>query len=344
MEIMATGETLRQLVASHTAGNEEAFRAAVLRLIAEEQQRQHHALARELERILGTESEHHPGTEVSRRFQELPRDRERQTLLLELRTPHRYLDEIVLDNETRESLLEAIEEYRHEETLRAYGLRPKNKLLFFGPPGCGKTVTAEAMATELGLPLLYTRFDGIVSSYLGETAANLRRVFEYAARGRLVLFFDEFDAVGKSRDDMGENGELKRVVNSFLQLLDSFQSTSYFIAATNHESLLDNALWRRFDDVVYFGPPNEQQAYQLIERKLAGYPHKGVSLAKFATRVVGLSYADIEHVCTEAIKRCILDSKDTLNSSALSHALVRYRHRLSRSMPKAQNPASPPPS
>lgn len=327
---MATGETLRQLVASHQSRNEEAFRSAVLRLIAEEQQRQHHSLARELERLLALEAEARPGMEVSRQFQELPRDRERQTLLLEVRNPQKYLPDVVLDVETRESLSEAIEEYRKEDILRAYGLKPKSKFLFFGPPGCGKTICAEVFAAEIGLPLLYTRFDGLVSSYLGETAANLRRVFEYATRGQWVLFFDEFDAIGKSREDSTEHGELKRVVNSFLQLLDSFHSTSYFIAATNHETLLDNALWRRFDDVLYFGLPNEGQARQLIERKLAGYPHPRVNLTRFAARLSGLSYADIEHICTEAIKRSILDGKDSLDSTTLNQTLTRFSHRLRR--------------
>lgn len=327
---MATGETLRQLVASHQVRNDEAFRAAVLRLISEEQQRHHHALARELERLLAVESEVRPGLEVTQQFQELPRDRERQTLLLEVRSPQRYLADVVLDDETRQSLLEAIEEYRRDDLLRAYGLRPKSRLLFYGPPGCGKTICAEVFATEIGLPLLYTRFDGLVSSYLGETAANLRRVFDYAARGHWVLFFDEFDAIGKSRDDTGEHGELKRVVNSFLQLLDTFHTTSYFIAATNHEGLLDSALWRRFDDVLYFGPPSQSQALQLVERRLAAYPHPRVNLARFVTHLVGLSYADIEHVCTEAIKRSILDGKEALDSIALKQALNRYRHRLRR--------------
>lgn len=344
-ELVATGETLRQLVASHTSRNDEAFRAAVLRLIAEEQQRQHHALARELERLLSVESETHPGMQVGRQFQELPRDRERQTLLLEVRTPHRYLSEVVLDEETRQALQEAIEEYQNEDVLRSYGLKPKNRLLFFGPPGCGKTLCAEIFATELGLPLLYTRFDGLVSSFLGETAANLRRVFEYAARGTWVLFFDEFDAIGKSRDELGESGELKRVVNSFLQILDSFQSPSYFVAATNHETLLDNALWRRFDDILYFGPPNRQQAMELIRQKLSGYPHPKVNISRLADQVQGFSYADIEHVCTEAIKRCILSGMKELDNATLKSTLIRHRHRVSRfTTHHAEAPGAPAPT
>lgn len=327
---MATGETLRKLVASHQMRNDEAFRAAVLRLIAEEQQRQHHALARELERLIALDSAAHPGMQVSRNFQELPRDRERQSLLLEVRQPQRSLKDIVLDAETRDSIEEVIAECHHADLLQSYGLKPKNKILFFGPPGCGKTLCAEVLSSELGLPLLYTRFDGLVSSYLGETAANLRRVFEYAAHGRWVLLFDEFDAIGKSRADLGEQGELKRVVNSFLQMLDSFTSTSYFIAATNHESLLDSALWRRFDDVVYFGLPSRDQARTYIDRKLSSFPHSRINTKQVAGAVAGLSYADIELVCTGAVKRCILDGKDALDPATLSQTLVRVRHRLSR--------------
>lgn len=327
---MATGDTLKKLVASYQTRNDDAFRGAVLRLIAEERQRNHHALAHELERLLELDSGGRENTQLARGMKEIPRDRERQTLLIEVRTPHRTLTEVVLDDETRTSLEETIDEYRHEEILRSYGLKPKSKLLFYGPPGNGKTLCAEVFANELGLPLLYARFDGLVSSYLGETAANLRKVFDYASIGRWVLFFDEFDAVGRSRDDLGEHGELKRVVNSFLQLLDSFTTASFFIAATNHESLLDTALWRRFDDVVYFGPPDRARAYVFIESKLSAFRHPRINLERFASEVSGLSYADIEHICTEAIKRCILNGADMLDTATLTNTLNRFRRRLQR--------------
>ena len=128
----------------------------------------------------------------------------------------------------------------------------RRRVLMFGPPGSGKTSAAEGLAAELGIPLVVVRLDSLISSYLGETASNLRRVVDYAARAPFVVLFDEFDAIGRNRDDPQEHGELKRVVNAFLQMIEAYSGTSLLLAATNHEQLLDPALWRRFDDVIEF--------------------------------------------------------------------------------------------
>jgi SpoVK/Ycf46/Vps4 family AAA+-type ATPase len=178
------------------------------------------------------------------------------------------------------------------------------------------------------LPLLYTHFDAVVSSYLGETASNIRKVFEYASRGSWVVFFDEFDAIGKSRDDPTEHGELKRVVNSFLQLLDGFHSESIVIAATNHEALLDSALWRRFDEVIFFGPPSREQIEPLLELKLRPLRHSNVKLSRFVPKLAGLTHADVERICRDAMKTCLMDGEANLSSEALSGAIERQRRRL----------------
>ena len=203
-----------------------------------------------------------------RSFEGLPRDRARGSDLVEIRSPDHYLGDILLQQDVEEQVRRVLKEYRASALLQTHGLQPQRKLLFCGPPGCGKTLCAEVLADELGLPLVYTRFDAIISSYLGETAANLRQVFDFCSRGSWIVLFDEFDAIGKSRDDVTEHGELKRVVNTFLQLMDSFQSESILIAATNHEGLLDNALWRRFDDVLYFDKPATSQISGLMALKL----------------------------------------------------------------------------
>jgi SpoVK/Ycf46/Vps4 family AAA+-type ATPase len=200
--------------------------------------------------------------------------------------------------------------------------------LFCGPPGCGKTVTAEAIAGELGLPLIYARFDSVISSYLGRTSANLRSIFDFALQGSYVILFDEFDAVGKSRNDMGDHGELKRVVNSFLQLLDSFESDNILIAATNHESLLDSALWRRFDEVLFFDLPTKEQIAELIRMKLAGFPHTPIGKnQEVIDLMVGFSHADVERTCLEAIKHAILSNRRQVNekdfAASLEHQLKR---------------------
>ena len=148
------------------------------------------------------------------------------------------------------------------------GVPRRNQVIFWGPPGCGKTSAAEALAAELGVPLVVVRLDAIVSSYLGQTAGNLRRIFDYADSGRWVVLFDEFDALGRERSDPSEHGEIKRVVNSFLQLLDSYTGPGLLVAATNHEETLDRGLWRRFDEVVEFPLPTVKEIRTLLRRGL----------------------------------------------------------------------------
>ncbi|MCL6559282.1 MAG: ATP-binding protein, partial [Firmicutes bacterium] len=304
---MARGELLRKLFLSHQRGNEEEFRAAALEVIAEEEKKSNHRLAKDLLRILENGGSSVSGQPFSPgNIGLLPKDRERQTLLVDVRQPNRYLPDILLNKGNKAVIERVLQEYRHAELLRVHGLRPSTKLLFCGPPGCGKTLCSEIIAGELGLPLLYIRFDAVVSSYLGETAANLRKVFDYAANGRWVVLFDEFDAIGKARDDMTEHGELKRVVNSFLQLLDNFNSPSVLIAATNHEQLLDPALWRRFDEIVMFPRPSVHEIRSLLAMKLKNFPHSGLDLKTAASKLKGLSHADVERICFDAIKAAIL--------------------------------------
>ncbi|MDF5612706.1 ATP-binding protein, partial [Vibrio parahaemolyticus] len=166
---------------------------------------------------------------------------------------------------TLEIIEDVLEEHRREDVLRSYGMVPAEKILFFGPPGCGKTLTAESMAYELERPLAIVRLDSLVSSFLGETAANLRKVFDFIAKHKLLVLFDEFDALGKERDDGSEHGELRRVVNAVLQMMDSYDGKSTIIAATNHEQILDSAIWRRFDEIVEFPEIDQNQLQDLLQ-------------------------------------------------------------------------------
>ncbi len=325
---MARGELLRKLFLSHQRGNEEEFRAAALEVIAEEEKKSNHRLAKDLLRILENGGSSVSGQPFSPgNIGLLPKDRERQILLVDVRQPNRYLPDILLNKGNKAVIERVLQEYRHAELLRVHGLRPSTKLLFCGPPGCGKTLCSEIIAGELDLPMLYIRFDAVVSSYLGETAANLRKVFDYAANGRWVVLFDEFDAIGKARDDMTEHGELKRVVNSFLQLLDNFNSPSVLIAATNHEQLLDPALWRRFDEIVMFPRPSVHEIRSLLAMKLKNFPHSGLDLKTAASKLKGLSHADVERICFDAIKAAILQDKDAVDQETFNQALERQRTR-----------------
>lgn len=261
-------------------------------------------------------------------FAALPRDPDRDAALVEVHRAERARSDIVLSDEVRARVDRVVEECRAQATLAKHGLFPKSRLLFVGPPGCGKTLCAEIVAGELGLDLLHARFDGIVSSYLGETANNLRRVFGYAAQQRAVLFFDEFDALGKRRDDPQEVGELKRVVSSFLQILDAHPRDRLVIAATNHEGMLDDALWRRFDEILLFRRPNEDELVELMELRLRSVRKRQVDLRSFASEMAGFSYADAERICIEAVKAMVLGGSKELLPKLLEHELAEHRARL----------------
>jgi len=270
-------------------------------------------------------------------FGSLPRDPDRDAPLVDVREPERSREEIVLSEDLARRLDRIEGEYRAKEALARQGLVPKTRLLFVGPPGCGKTLCAEILASDLGLTLLYARFDGIVSSYLGETASNLRRVFSYASKYLSVLFFDEFDALGKRRDDPQEVGELKRVVSSFLQILDAYPRENLVVAATNHEGLLDEALWRRFDEILYFGKPTTEQLVHLMDLRLRSVRKRGVDLRSLATDMTGFTFADAEQVCYDAAKAMILAGRRELTQDLILAELSEHRARIA----VAEGPSTP---
>ena len=212
-------------------------------------------------------------------------------------------------------------EFREWDVLEANGLPPTHKILFCGPPGCGKTMTAEVIASELSLPLLYIRFDSVVSSLLGETASNLRKVFDYIRLDTWVVLFDEFDAIGRSRDDVTEHGEIKRVVNSFLQMLDSFQARALIIAATNFEEALDPALWRRFDEVFRFERPTVSQIEDLMKARLALVASKDIPIKDYSTELAGATFSDVQRVCMSVLKTCALEGRKQMRKDDIRAAL-----------------------
>lgn len=321
---MARSDLLKRLFRGYKAGDQEAFLAAAREIVDDERKKAHVVLANELTKILenGNGKAAH-SLERLAGLEPLPKDADRGAALAEIRTPERYLADLVLPEPQRAVLGNVLEEFRRWDVLEANGLCPSHRLLFCGPPGCGKTATSEAIAAELGLPLLYVRFDAVVSSLLGETAANLRKVFSYAERGSWVVLFDEFDAIGRSRDDLTEHGELKRVVNSFLQLLDGFRGRSLVVAATNFEQALDPALWRRFDEVLRFGRPDLVQIEALLQRLLGRLLGPRVSLTTAARRLEGMAHADVERVCHDALRHHVLMGTKVLGEPDLERAIER---------------------
>ena len=305
---MPTGKLLKQLIRSGAEGDLEAFRGAAEQVIEEERDKRHHLLARDLETILyGC-----PRPPVSAPLRSLemsiPEDRERGFPLLTIKEPARQLADIVLSPQNEALLQQVLHEFNREDVLRAHGLRPCDRLLFCGPPGCGKSLAAEVTAYELGRPLVVVRTDSVVSSFLGETAANLRRVFEFIAASPMVVLFDEFDALGKERDDAAEHGELRRVVNAVLQMLDDYTGRSLVIAATNHERMLDTAIWRRFEEVLFLKSPTAAQLRRLLMVKLRGVRYEfDIDEAGTLPCFRGASHADAERIVRRAIKNAVLE-------------------------------------
>ncbi len=316
---MASGKILRQLLKAGTTGDKEGFRRASESVIEEERMKQHHLLANDLERILYSQSVNQARSPKSSLT--VPTDKERGLPLLDVRHPQKSIEELVLPTELLGSVEELLGEYRRQDILRSYGMKPSSKVLFFGPPGCGKTLTAEVIASELDLPLAIVRLDALVSSFLGETAANLRKVFDFISDYPMVALFDEFDALGKERSDSAEHGELRRVVNAVLQMMDNYQGQSLIIAATNHEQILDSAIWRRFDDVLAFATPSRELISQILASKMRGVRRKFETNDEEVIELFsGLSGADIERVLRRAIKRMILKGQEFLSIKELVSA------------------------
>jgi SpoVK/Ycf46/Vps4 family AAA+-type ATPase len=331
-------ELLRRIVKSYRARDDDGFVRAVETLIESERKQGHVHLAKDLANLLKN-GNNHQLTRSTSNLSQPPRSKGEALSLIDVKRPTKTMRDIVLADETKSEVERILVEFGKRNELAGFGLSPKKKLLLFGPPGNGKTLCAEVLANELDLPLFYVRFDGLVGSYLGETAANLRRVFDYASQGLGVLFFDEFDALGKSRDDHEDVGELKRVVNSYLQLLDNYQGPGPVIAATNYERLLDHALWRRFDALVFFPQATESQLIQYFSTRLGAFELRDFGPEEAAGWCTGSSYSDAARTCTEALKTMILSGKRYVSAAMFKDAAERYqkanRHRADRTTSSA---------
>lgn len=322
---MTQGDLLRRLFRSHASRDDEQFRIAAQAIISEERAKNHRLLADDLERLLvGNGSRLRP---AAWRGVDLPKDGERGLPLVDLSEHDDGWERLVVQPRVRDRLDGVVEEHRRADVLSAFGLRPRQRLLFFGPPGCGKTVAARVVSGLLAYPLVTVRFDAIVSSLLGETATNLRRVFDFISRGQWVVLFDEFDAIGKDRDNPLEHGELKRVVNTLLQLMDSYRGESLLIAATNHEGLLDPAVWRRFDDVVEFVPPKQQDRALLFRLFLRGFETSALDHRTLARKTAAATGADIERICRFAARSAVLGGRRAVVPADLEPALDEFRAR-----------------
>lgn len=298
------GRHLKDLVGAYQRRDDLAFRRATQAIIDEEEAKKHTVLARDLKRLLAAGS-----GEVSteaRALPEPPTDRDSGVPLVDLRAPGALaFSDLVFSRDLEMSLEAVTDEVGHWTSLDAAGLPRRNRLLLHGPPGCGKTSIAAALATELGLPLATARIDSLMSSFLGETAANLRLLFDFAASTPCVLLLDEFDSLGKVRADPSDHGELRRVVNAVLQLIESYRGSSFIVAATNSPDMLDAALWRRFDEVLAVPRPTTDEIERLLNRHAPGLRLTG-SLAGSAQELSGLPHAAVECAANAARRRAVL--------------------------------------
>ncbi|MCP9491608.1 MAG: ATP-binding protein [Solirubrobacteraceae bacterium MAG38_C4-C5] len=322
---MARGELIKQMLSSHQRGDEEAFREAASEVIADERRRHHGLLAQELQEIMHT-PERAAGTPVAfSSLKPLPKAKD-EANLVELVNPRRTLQGQILRPDVRDRLNEVLEERRRASVLHAHGLSPVRTLLFVGPPGTGKSSTAESLASELGVPLARVNLPAVVSSLLGETSRNLAAIFDSSRSEPWVLLFDEFDALGRERSDATEHGELKRVVTTFLQLLDHYAGPAVVIAATNHPAMLDDAVWRRFDDVIGFKLPTMRETEKLV-RRLFRRVQLGAPPREVAQRLRRWPQADVELVCRAAMKRSVLRDGDSVSLADLDAAIKRLEER-----------------
>lgn len=321
---MARGELMKKLLASY--GRDDEFRAVAEQIITEEEKKNNLVLARSLRRTLdaGTSRATRPKALASLiPFPEAAGD------FIELVEPTHNKQDIILSAENIRIFESLLTEFRRADEIRRRGLSVRSKMLFCGPPGSGKTLCAEIFAAELGLPLYIVKLDRLISSYLGETATNVRKIFEFARKQPSVLFFDEFDAIARARDEDGEHNELRRVVNSLLIFIDRIQPKGFLIAATNLDHALDTAIWRRFDEVVWFDSPDTRMVARFLRMKF-----KNVAISfdpeTFVARLGDISYAELDRICVQAIKAAIIGGRKTVNEADFLEAIADGRRRQPR--------------
>jgi SpoVK/Ycf46/Vps4 family AAA+-type ATPase len=327
---MASAAQLKALLQSHADGDDSRFYAVGLQLAAVEARKGHSDVARELRDIVEKSRARESQRGVGANLLHIAQPQGEVAELLTTRQPAARLSDLILDDAAGTHLRRVLHEQRQLEKLKAHGLRPRQTLLLTGPPGCGKTLTASAIAGELGLPLFIVRLESLMTRYLGETASKLRLIFEAVERTRAVYLFDEFDSIGIARGSENDVGEMRRVLNAFLVFVENHRGNSVIIAATNHGHLLDRALYRRFDDLIELGLPSVELAAQTFRERLAGQKTSRLNFTKLATAAEALSFAEITRVCEESIKDALLHDKPSITTSDVLRVISERRLFLDR--------------
>jgi len=328
---MASAAQMKSLLNSHYIGDEEHFNTVALQIAATEAKQGHQKLAEEVKLLVDNAK----SGRLKKKTIQFSRPSEELRGLLSISYPQKQLSDIILTDFLRKKIDRIILEYRHINRIEQHGLIPKRKLILIGPPGTGKTMTASVLAGELGLPLFQVRLDGLISRYMGETASKLRLIFDSIENTLGVFFFDEFDAIGAERGLSNDVGEARRILNSFLQMMEETQSNSIILAATNHPAILDIALFRRFDDVLNYELPDMAHIEILLKELLSNYVTTNLKWDTLIPEAEGLNYAEITHAANEVLKTIIME-----NLSKVTDEIIKIALRERREMRKQVNEAS----
>jgi len=324
---MATGDHVKALIRSHAEGDDERFYAIAMQVAAQAARQGHTKFAQELRDLVDQAKARVKAVPAGQKTNPVPIIQPRGELagLLTASFPKNRLSDMALDEAIRSRIDRILLEQRQRETILSHGMSPLRKLLLVGPPGTGKTMTAAALAGELSIPLFTIQLDGLITKYLGETAAKLRLIFEAIQQTRAVYLFDEFDALGGERAARNEVGEIRRVLNSFLQFLEQDESNSIIVAATNHPQILDRALFRRFDAVIEYRLPSEDVAEKVMRSRLALLNMSRMDWSKALDAAKGLSHSDLTRACEHAAKNAILQHRTRIDTAELVEALIERR-------------------
>ena len=318
----AKADQLKALLRSHSEGDDQRFYSVAMQVAAHEAKLGHGKLAEELRTLIDK------AKSCRTLGQPIPIGRPSGDLadLLTVSYPKSRLNDMILEESLALQIQKVLREQRCAAEILSHGLSPRRKLLLVGPPGTGKTMSAAMLAGELGYPLCQVRLDGLITKYMGETAAKLRQIFDATDHTRGVYFFDEFDAIGSQRGMANDVGEIRRVLNSFLLMIEQDSSHSLIIAATNHPGILDQALFRRFDDVLLYALPEKEQTVALLKSRLAHTIDTQVSWKHLADLAAGLSYADVSRAGDEALKHVLINKQKHVTEAEIGCMLVERKN------------------